>query len=76
MESYTIPASSTATVLDNSTGNQGTGRTLGFLKIFASDLGKTANGLSGGNAQCVTPYRVIERITVLAKDRRSGEVAA
>ena len=38
MESYTIPASSGATVLDNSTGSQGAGRTLGFLKNLLAIL--------------------------------------
>ena len=73
IESYQILASSTAIALDHSTGNQGAGRTLGFLRIWASDLGKTS--VTGSNVNVVTPYRVIERITVLAKDRRSGETA-
>jgi hypothetical protein len=55
-ESYPIPASSTATVLNQTTGNQGSGRTLGFLKIYSSDLGKTAAGASGGSASVVSPY--------------------
>ena len=75
MESYTIPASSAATVLDNSIGNHGTGMNLRILKIFSSDLGRTTPGVSGANATVVNSYRVIERIVVLAKDRRSGEVA-
>jgi hypothetical protein len=69
-ETYPIPVTSSQDKLDLTTGDQAGGRTFGFFKLFASDLKPSTN------SAVVQYYRYVERIQVMAKDRRSDALGS